>query len=163
MIRTMRLTAALLVLYLLQTAFVHRFTHDFLRPDLLYLAAIFLALEADWKGALWGGFAVGLLRDLGSGGRIGASALLFVAAAGALLSVRGHLVRERPWTDLLLTFAAVLACGTAAALARAAVTPGPQCVELLKRALGQAAFTTAMAPLVFVALHRAGIVAEPYD
>jgi rod shape-determining protein MreD len=162
MLRTGRLIIGLAVLFLLQTSVVHRFTYDWLRPDLLVLAAVFLALEASHRGALCGAFAVGLLRDLGSCGRIGAGALLLVAASAAVFALRDYLI-QAAWTDLAMTFAYVLAVGTVAALATGASAVGPQLPALLGRALGQAVFTTALCPLVFVALHRLGVVTETPD
>jgi len=158
MIRKARFTACVAVLFLLQVTVVHRFTHRFLRPDLLLLAAAFLGLEAEWQGALVGSFALGLLRDLGSSGRLGSSALLLVGVTAALLAVRGHLVRESAWTDLLLTFAYVLACGLISALAVALAGAGSDPTALLLRAAGQAAFTAALSPLASLAFSGLGLV-----
>jgi rod shape-determining protein MreD len=158
MIRKGRLVLCVAVLFLLQVTVVHRFTHAFLRPDLLFLAAAFLALEADFTGALWSAFALGLLRDLGSGGRIGASAIVLVAASAVLVTVRRRLMRESFWPDMVLTFAYVLACGVVSALAVWALSEAGQLRELLARAAGQAAFTTALSPLVFVAFSKLGLV-----
>lgn len=158
MLRTWRFIIALAIAFLLQTVLVHRFTYDFLRPDLLYLTAIYVALESDYRSALWCALAAGLLRDLGSTGRLGAGPLLLVPACAGLVFLKEYLVRDRPWTDLALTFACVLACGTVTALLTAAFVSGPQLAELLRRAAGQAAYSALLAPLVFVALHKAGIV-----
>ena len=158
MVRKVRFILCVAVLFLLQVTVVHRFTHRFLRPDLLCLAVIFLALEANFASALWGAFALGLLRDLGSCGRIGAGALLFLPPTAALLIVRDRLVRESPWTDLALTFAYVLACGLLSALTVSAFTSGGHLGQLTARAFGQAAFTTALSPLFFVAFANLGLV-----
>lgn len=158
MIRKVRFTICVAALFMLQVTFVHRFTHRFLRPDVLYLLAIFLALEADFKGALWGAFLLGLLRDLGSCGRLGASALLFVAATWGLLLLRQRLMRESIWPDLVLTFTYVLVCGLAYALGVAVFASGAQIAELMPRALGQAVFTTALSPLFFVGFAKLGVV-----
>ncbi|MCK4283165.1 MAG: rod shape-determining protein MreD [Candidatus Brocadiae bacterium] len=161
MVRKVRFTICAAVLFVLQVTFVHRFSHRFLRPDLLYLLVIFLALEARFEGALWGAFLLGLLRDLGSCGRLGTSALLFVPATWGLLLLREHLLRESAWMDLILTFAYVLGCELVYALGVAAFAPGVQLAELMPLALGQAIFTTALGPLSFAGFARIGIVEPP--
>jgi rod shape-determining protein MreD len=158
MIRRFRFALCAVVLFVVQTALVHRFTYGIMRPDLLCAAAVYLALEAGFTEALWGALLLGLLRDLGSCGRLGASALLFPLAAAGLQSVKGHLVRESFLTDLALTFACVLLYGVADAVATAALTSGPQLGDLLPRAIGQAVFTTALSPLLFAALARVAVV-----
>jgi len=159
MVRKARLLLCMAVLFLLQTALVHRFESGPVRVDLLMLAAAFLALEADYAPALWGALALGLLRDLGSCGRLGASALVLVPASAALLFVRARLVRDSFWTDLALTFAYLLVCGAAYSLGTALVAPAVPLRAMLLGAAARAAFTTALSPLVFGALTRLGVVA----
>jgi len=151
MVRKVRFTLCVAVLFLLQVTVMHRFTYGILRPDLLYLAVIFLALEAGFAGALAGAFALGLLHDLASAGGFGASALLFLPASAALVLMRGHLLRESLMTDMVLAFFYVLACGLASAVGVAAFTSGGRIAELAPLALGQAIFTAALSPLVFAA------------
>jgi rod shape-determining protein MreD len=158
MVRKLRFAVCVALLFLVQTTLVHRFSFRFLRPDLLCATAVFLALEADFQGALWGAFALGLLRDMGSAGRPGASALFLVAASGGLAFLRDHLLRDSFLTDLALTLTYMLAFGLAMAVATAAWTPGPHVVGLVQDALGQAAYTTAVSPLLFALLAKVGIV-----
>jgi rod shape-determining protein MreD len=158
MIRKMRFSLCVAVLFLLQATLVHRFTHRFLRPDLLYLAVIFLGLEARFSGAVGGAFAVGVLRDLGSCGRLGAGPLLLVPATALLVAARDRLVRESVLTDVALTFAFVLGCGLVSALGTWIASRGGALEELLWRAFGQAAFTTVLSPLLFAAFLKAGLV-----
>ncbi len=158
MIRKGRLILCVAVLFLLQAALAHRFSHGFLRIDLLYIVVVFLALEADFKGALWTAFLVGLLRDLGSCGRLGASAVLFVSATWGTLWLRNRLVRESIWTDLALTFAYVLLCELAYGLGAAALIPAAQAADAVPRALGEAVFTTAISPLLFMGFARVGLL-----
>jgi rod shape-determining protein MreD len=140
---------------------VPRFSYGVLRMDLLMLLAAFMALEARFTGALVGVFAAGLLRDLGAEGRLGASALLFLLTVPPLLVVREYLLRENPFTDWLLTalWLGVLAVVTAGI--KALFTPGAQLGPLLSATGGQALLTALVAPLVFVLLHKAGIVQPP--
>jgi rod shape-determining protein MreD len=159
MVHKVRTIVCVAVLFMVQVTIVHRFSYRFLRPDLLCLAAAYLALEASLGGALWSAFGLGILRDLGSAGRLGASPLLLIPASALLFLIRGQLVRESVWADMLLTFAYVLVCGAAHALVSAAFTPGPQAGELMGVALGQAAFTAALSPLFFLAFAKLGLVA----
>ena len=162
MIRPGRFILCVALAFLLQTTVVHRFAYGPLRPDLLLLVAAFAGLEAGPRGALLSAFCLGLLRDLGSAGPLGASALFMVPAAGVLAILRGHLLRDSPWTDLALTFAFVLVVGLAGALLTWLVSAGGALGALLPRAVGQAAFTTALSPLAFAALAWAGMV-EKWD
>jgi len=157
-VRTGRLAVAAFLLFLVQVTVVHRFSLGPLHPDLLCALAAFLALEADARGALWGAFALGLLMDLGSVGRPGTAALALVPASACLLALRGGLVRETAWTDLLLTFLYVLAWGLVVAAGVWLEQSGARLDELAARALGQATFTTALAPLLFGAFSKAGLV-----
>lgn len=160
MIRKIRLALCLALLFVLQVTVAHRFAYGILRPDLLCLAAAFLALEADFGGALWGALTVGLLRDMGSCGRLGASALTLLPLSGAMSFVKDRLMRESAWADLALTFAYVAACGLMDAVGAWAFTAGASLAELVPRAFGQALFSAALSPLLFTALTWAGIVAR---
>jgi len=158
MIRRTRFALCAAILFLVQTTVAHRFSHEFLRCDLLCVAAMYLALEAEFADAMWGGFALGMLRDLGSSGQVGASALVFVLATTGVLFLRGHLLRDSFLTDLVLTFAYALWCGTVMALGTGLLTPGAQVGALLQRGFGQAAFTTAVSPLLYLLFARVGLV-----
>ena len=158
MIRKVRFVLCVAVLFLAQAALVHRFSYRFLQPDLLYLTAAFLALEADYKGALWGAFALGILRDLGSSGAIGASPLIFIPASMGLLFVRDHIRRDSALTDLLLTFAYVLSGGLVYAVIAGLFGAGHPTDELVAIAFGQALFTAALSPLFFVGFTKIGLV-----
>lgn len=158
MVRRLRLAVCIAVVYLLQACVMHRFSYGFLRVDLLALLAVFVALEADFRPALRTVFVIGLLRDMGTLGRIGASPLLFVPAAAALMVAREYILRETLWTDMTMTFLWLLAVSVPPALARGAFIEGPQLLSMLKAALGTALCTAIIAPLVFMFLHRAGIV-----
>ncbi|MFO8007834.1 MAG: rod shape-determining protein MreD [Candidatus Brocadiia bacterium] len=157
MIRKVRLAACIAALLLLQLSVAPRFSYRFLRPDLLLLAAAFVALEADFAGAVWAAFALGLLRDFASVGPLGAGPLLMVPAAAGLNALKEQLLRDSAWTDLTLTAAYVAVVGLAYATGTALLTPG-RLSDLIPAALGQTAFTTALAPLLFPLLDKSGIV-----
>jgi len=145
-IRKGRLIACALVLFLIQGAVAHRLSGAFLRFDLLYLLAAFLALEAGEKGALWSALGIGVLRDLGSTGRLGGSAVLLVVAAAALVHLRNRIYREGFVTDVLLVFVFVLFCGMGHAAGTALAGRYAQWGPLLARALGQALITGVLYP-----------------
>lgn len=158
MIRKSRLVLCIAVLFLLQAAVVHRFSYHFLQPDLLLLAAAYLALEADFRGALWSAFAIGLLRDLGSSGRMGGSALLLVPVCAALVVLREHLMRESFLTDLALAVLFVLTFSIGEAVLSFLFVPGAGLHELLVQALGRAVFSAALTPMLYAAFGALGLV-----
>jgi rod shape-determining protein MreD len=159
MLRKGRFALCIAALFLVQATVMHRFSYRFLRPDLLLAAAAFLTLEGDYRAALWGVFAVGLLRDFGSASALGAGPLVLVPVTAVVWHLKTRLVREAPWTDLALTFAYAVAAGFLWTAGAAAFTRG-RLADLLPLALGQAAFTAALAPLLFALLSGMGIVRE---
>jgi rod shape-determining protein MreD len=160
MIRKLRFAAWAFAMFLLQTALVHRFSFHHLRPQLLHLTAVFLALEARPSGALWGAFALGLLSDLGSSGRPGSGPLLLLPATAALIALRGHLLRDWFWTDMLLALAYLLTVGVAHAAAVWITSPAATAGTMARYAIGPAVLSTALTPLLFPLMARAGIVAQ---
>ncbi|NLW50646.1 MAG: hypothetical protein GXY85_07340 [Candidatus Brocadiaceae bacterium] len=163
MIRKGRLIAAAFLLFVLQATLAHRFGYGALRLDLLAALAAFLALEAAPRPALAGAALAGLLTDLGSAGPLGVSSLLLMAVTGGVLALRGPLLRETPWVDLLLTLLFLLAYGLLAAAAAWLQHPGANIACLAARGAAPAAFTTAVAPLLFAGLSKAGIVPSHSD
>jgi len=157
-IRKLRLITSVALLFLLQATVVHRFSYRFLRPDLLLLAVAYLALEADFPGALWGSLAIGLLRDLASGGPLGATPLVLVPACAGLVLLREHLLRESFWTDLALAVLFLAAFSAGEGALTLLFVPGSAARQVAAQAAGQTAFTAALAPLVIPALGAAGVV-----
>jgi len=136
----------------------HRFAYRHVGFDLLYLLSAFLALEAGARGALGGALAIGVLRDLGSCGRLGASGVILVLATAGMLSLRDRVYRETVVMDLLLIFVFLLFCGAAEAAGVALGAAGADKKVLLGRALGQALLTTALSPPFFFLFERAGLI-----
>lgn len=161
MMRQIRVGVCVLVIFLLQVTLVHRFSDGCLRLDLLYVLVAYLALEADFKAALWSAYGIGILRDLASCGRMGASALVCVAGAAALLFVRDHLLREKWLTDALLVFLFLFFCGLLEAGLVCVLGSGPVWKEAFPRLTGQAALSGIMSPLFFFLFDRAGLVNAP--
>jgi len=158
MVSRFRFAVCAALLFLVQTTLAHRFSYGFLRADLLCVAAAYLALEADYSAAVWGAFALGVLRDLGSDGRLGTSSLLLVGVTAALLFLRQRLMRDSFLTDMVLTFAYVLALGLVHAFVVSVLVSGAEAGQLLGRAFGQAVFTTAVSPLLYALFARVKLV-----
>ncbi|MFW6189925.1 MAG: rod shape-determining protein MreD [Planctomycetota bacterium] len=159
MIRKARFAACLVVLFLLQTTVAHRFSLRFVRVDLLFAFGAYVALTAEHRPALLAAIALGLARDFGSAGGLGASALVMVGATAAVVPLREGLVRESPWVDIGLMLLFVAACSAGDALLNGLVA-GASAGWLLRLAAGQAAFTAAVTPLLSAALSALGVVAE---
>ena len=158
MIRKIRLVLCIGVLFLLQATVVHRFSYRSLQPDLLLLAAAYLAMEADFRGALWAALAIGLLRDLGSSGRLGTSALLLVPACAALVVLRERLMRGSFVIDLALAVLFVLTFSIGEAVLSLIFVPGTGLRELLMQALGRTAYSAALTPMLYAGFGAIGIV-----
>ena len=157
-IRKGRLILCAIVLFLIQVAIAHRLTYRFVRFDLLYLLAAFLALEGSEDGALWSALGIGLLRDLGSSGRLGGSAVLLLLGVAGLVHVRDRIFRETVVTDMLLAFLLVLFCGVGHAMGVALFGRYVQWGMLLVRALGQALITASLYPLLSLVCERIGLL-----
>ena len=157
-LRTVRLVLCALVLFLLQVTISHRLTYGILHADLLYVLAAFLALEASEEAALWSALGIGLLRDLGSSGRLGGSAVLLVLGAAGLLHVRDRIFREVFVTDMVLVFAFALFCGAGHATGLAVAGRYAQWGALLAGALGQALVTAVLYPVFAFLFERAALL-----
>jgi len=147
-----------LALLLIQVAVAHRLSYGILRFDLLYLLAAYMALEASPRGALGSALFIGLLRDMGSTGPVGAGAVVVVLGVGATLWLRGRVYREMVLTDVVLVFLFVLLCGGLEATGLALLYASAQWGALMGCAFGQAVLTAALCPLMFAAYRRAGVL-----
>jgi len=148
-------------MFLLQATVAHRFSYGILRFDLLYLLAAYVALEANPRGALVSALLIGLLRDMGSTGAMGANALIMALAAWGLTAVRSHVARELILADAMLVFLFALFCGGVEAGGIALFNGSAQWGSLMGQAFGQAALTAVLCPLLFAAYRRIGLVDRP--
>jgi len=149
------------VLFLLQVAVAHRFFYSSVRFDLLYLIAVFIALEAGVRDALWSALWIGLLRDLASVGRLGSSAVLLVLAAAGVLLIRDRVFRESAVMDAAFVFAVVFLCALCDAVWLGLAGHEAAWGTLAGRATGQAAVTAALSPVFFVFFEWIGLVERP--
>jgi len=163
MVSWRRFIPVLIVLFLLQTSFVCRYTFGVFRVDLLCLLAIFIALEADYTPTLIAAFVIGLARDLGSIGPLGMGPLIFVPVAAGIIALRHFLLRDTFFTDMVLAGLGVLAIGLTAGALTALATPGPQIGALTVQAFGQAAMSLAAWPIIYISLDASKLVGESIE
>lgn len=156
-IRKARLVGCAGAVFLLQTAVLHRFSPGWGRPDLICLLAAFLALEATPAGALWSGLGLGLVRDLGSGGPLGGSALALLPVVALML-----LVRDRPYRgagmDVALALGFVLGFSVLEAAGALIHAPAAGPAHLLRVAVGQSLLSAAVAFPLFFLFQHIGVV-----
>jgi rod shape-determining protein MreD len=107
--RLLALTVVLVVAVLVQSTVLARLTLAGVRPDLLVLAVVSVAVATDpTTGAVFG-FVAGLVADLLFDLPVGVSALVYVAVGFAVGMVRVYVTSHRPLVHLVLAGAASLA------------------------------------------------------
>jgi rod shape-determining protein MreD len=107
--RLLALAVVLVVAVLVQSTVLARLTLAGVRPDLLVLAVVSVAVATDpTTGAVFG-FVAGLVADLLFDLPVGVSALVYVAVGFAVGTVRVYVTSHRPLVHLVLAGAASLA------------------------------------------------------
>ena len=107
--RLLALAVVLVVAVLVQSTVLARLTVAGVRPDLLVLAVVSVAVATDpTTGAVFG-FVAGLVADLLFDLPVGVSALVYVAVGFAVGTVRVYVTSHRPLVHLVLAGAASLA------------------------------------------------------
>jgi rod shape-determining protein MreD len=107
--RLLALALVLVVAVLVQSTVLARLTLAGVRPDLLVLAVVSVAVATDpTTGAVFG-FVAGLVADLLFDLPVGVSALVYVAVGFAVGTVRVYVTSHRPLVHLVLAGAASLA------------------------------------------------------
>ena len=107
--RFLVLAAVLVVAVLVQSTVLARLTLAGVRPDLLVLAVVSVAVATDpTTGAVFG-FVAGLVADLLFDLPVGVSALVYTAVGFAVGTVRVYVTGHRPLGHLVLVAAASLA------------------------------------------------------
>lgn len=107
--RLLALAVVLAVAVLLQSTVLARLTLAGVRPDLLVLAVVSVAVATDpTTGAVFG-FVAGLVADLLFDLPVGVSALVYVAVGFTVGTVRVYVTSHRPLAHLVLAGAASLA------------------------------------------------------
>ena len=107
--RLLALAVVLVVAVLVQSTVLARLTLAGVRPDLLVLAVVSVAVATDpTTGAVFG-FVAGLVADLLFDLPTGVSALVYTAVGFAVGTVRVYVTSHRPLVHLVLAGAASLA------------------------------------------------------
>ena len=107
--RLLALAVVLVVAVLVQSTVLARLTLAGVRPDLLVLAVVSVAVATDpTTGAVFG-FVAGLVADLLFDLPVGVSALVYTAVGFAVGTVRVYVTSHRPLVHLVLVGAASLA------------------------------------------------------
>lgn len=107
--RLLALAVVLVVAVLVQSTVLARLTLAGVRPDLLVLAVVSVAVATDpTTGAVFG-FVAGLVADLLFDLPVGVSALVYTAVGFAVGTVRVYVTSHRPLVHLVLAAAASLA------------------------------------------------------
>jgi rod shape-determining protein MreD len=107
--RFLVLAVVLVVAVLVQSTVLARLTLAGVRPDLLVLAVVSVAVATDpTTGAVFG-FVAGLVADLLFDLPVGVSALVYTAVGFAVGTVRVYVTGHRPLGHLVLVAAASLA------------------------------------------------------
>src|SRR5689334_57221 len=79
-------------------------------PNLVLLAALFIALNAPKEPALLGCFLLGLMQDLLTQQTLGIFALSYGIVAMFVMGSQQLLYREHPLTHIIITFMAGITC-----------------------------------------------------
>ena len=107
--RVLVLAAVLVVAVLVQSTVLAQLRLGGVRPDLVVLAVVAVAVATDAVTGAWFGFAAGLVAELLFDLPVGVSALVYTAAGFAVGTVRVYLTSHRPLVHLVLAGAASLA------------------------------------------------------
>ncbi|MFW5915306.1 MAG: rod shape-determining protein MreD [Planctomycetota bacterium] len=146
----LRLAAAAGIMFLLQTAVIHRISLSWGRPDLICLLGGFLALRMRVDRGVWWLMGLGFLRDMGSAGPPGISMLAFLPALAAIVGIRNRFFRGDPM-DILLVFLFILIFSVTEGTLVLLLTSGYHLSSMLQTGLGQSFLSAAIAyPLFFI-------------
>jgi rod shape-determining protein MreD len=107
--RFLVLAGVLVVAVLVQSTVLARLTLAGVRPDLLVLAVVSVAVATDPTTGAAFGFAAGLVADLLFDLPVGVSALVYTAVGFAVGTLRVYVTGHRPLAHLVLVAAASLA------------------------------------------------------
>jgi rod shape-determining protein MreD len=113
--RPLVLAAVLVVAVLVQSTVLAELRLAGVRPDLLVLAVVAVAMASDATTGAVFGFVTGLVADLLFDLPVGVSALVYTVAGFAVGTVRVYVTSHRPLVHLVLagaaSLASVWACG----------------------------------------------------
>lgn len=136
-----------------------------IRPDLLLLLALFVALRVDAAAAFLTAWSLGLAESLclhGGEGPLGVTPLLFALLAWLVCLLRPLVDSTRILVQVLLTLAAVFALRVPQQTVLLWLTGGHiDTAQVLQRGLGDAVYSAVLAPYLFWLLVRTVEKSEP--
>ena len=119
-------------------------------PNLVLMAAIYIAINAPHDAALLGCFGLGLIQDMTSEQRLGIYALSYGLVAMFTVSTQQIVYRGHPLTHFSLALVGSLLTSFIIAVQGWVRGPSPHVMTLLYCSL----YTAVLAPFVLGALHR---------
>ena len=134
-----------------------------IRPDLLLLLALFVALRADAGAVFIAAWCLGLVEDLSPGhGPLGVTALLFALVASLVCLVRPMLMSTRILTQALMALAAVFVVRLPQQVLLSWLGGSPlAALAAVQRSVGDALYSAVLAPYVFWLLTKTVEKTEP--
>lgn len=152
-IRKTRLAIIALTMMIFQVSIINRFALDWGKPDLLCLLGAFLVLYGPIPDLMWGLLAIGLLRDFGSGGQFGMSALAMLPAGAVTLCFRDRFYRGGSM-DVVLCFLFMVVFSFVEGTGILVFEDAPSAIMIARVGLGQSLFTVALSfPFFYLAEH----------
>jgi rod shape-determining protein MreD len=119
------------------------------KPDLVLMAAIFIAIHAPREPALLGCFGLGLIADLIALNPLGLSALAYALAGMFTVSTQEYVYKSNPLTNFSLGFVGGCLSGAVVLIHGWIRGPRASMTDLLACAL----YTAILAPLVLGSLN----------
>ncbi len=125
-------------------------------PNLVLLAALFLALNAPKEPALLGCFGLGLMQDLLTQQNLGVYALSYGLVAMFVISTQQLVYREHPLTHVSIAFSASILCAAVILVHGLFVYRGtPEQRIAPSKLLYTTLYTTALSPFILGVLQKA--------
>jgi len=122
-------------------------------PNLVLLAALFIALNAPREPALLGCFLLGLMQDVLTQQTLGIYALSYGIVAMFVIGTQQLLYRDHPLTHISITLAAAIICAMVILLHGAFRLPPERRVDA-SRLIYSTMYTTALAPFLLGVLQK---------
>src|SRR4051794_14666690 len=124
-------------------------------PNLVLLAALFLALNAPKEPALLGCFGLGLMQDLLTQQTLGVYAFSYGIVAMFVISTQQLVYREHPLTHLSIAFSASVICSFIIVLHGLVAYRNEPAMRIgVMKLLYSTIYTTLLAPIVLMILQK---------
>jgi rod shape-determining protein MreD len=158
--RVLVLAGVIVVALLLESTVLAKIRLGGVRPDLLVIAVVAVAVAAGPTSAACFGFSAGLVADLLFARPVGVSALVYTCLGFAVGLASVYLVSSRAWVHLLLTGAASLAAVWCAGLVLR-VLDLSSWAFVARTGLLVALYNLLLAPVVYPLVRRLATDAAP--